>query len=245
MQVKELSVTLRPRLMAESGDLGVAIVQQHWQSIWRCYFPVWGGVALLALALNFVNLWAPTLFLLWMKPWLDRTLLFVLSRAVFNQSTDWRTLWRNRKDVWFRSPLSSLLWLRFSPWRAYVLPLVQLEGQKGQSFRQRRSQILRGHRGAAFGMHWAFANVELVLHLGAMALLLWFAPRGSGKDIFVWFTETNGRIGPDLLANTLYAGVILVVEPFYVAAGFAMYLNRRVELEAWDVEQEFRRAFSH
>jgi hypothetical protein len=23
-----------------------------------------------------------------------------------------------------------------------------------------------------------------------------------------------------------------------------MYLNRRVELEAWDVEQEFRRAFA-
>jgi len=27
-----------------------------------------------------------------------------------------------------------------------------------------------------------------------------------------------------------------------VAAGFAMYLNRRVELEAWDIEQELRRA---
>jgi hypothetical protein len=34
-----------------------------------------------------------------------------------------------------------------------------------------------------------------------------------------------------------------VLEPFYVAAGFAMYLNRRVELEAWDIEQEFRRGF--
>ena len=34
------------------------------------------------------------------------------------------------------------------------------------------------------------------------------------------------------------------MEPFYVAAGFAMYLNRRVELEAWDIEQEFRRAFA-
>ncbi len=35
----------------------------------------------------------------------------------------------------------------------------------------------------------------------------------------------------------------MFVEPFYVAAGFAMYLNRRVELEAWDVEQELRHAF--
>jgi hypothetical protein len=37
---------------------------------------------------------------------------------------------------------------------------------------------------------------------------------------------------------------VLVLEPFYVAAGFAMYLNRRVELEAWDIEQEFRLAFA-
>jgi hypothetical protein len=40
-----------------------------------------------------------------------------------------------------------------------------------------------------------------------------------------------------------YALVVLFLEPFYVAAGFAMYLNRRAQLEAWDVEQELRRAF--
>ena len=42
-----------------------------------------------------------------------------------------------------------------------------------------------------------------------------------------------------------YAIAVLFLEPFYVAAGFAMYLNRRAELEAWDIEQEFRRAFAH
>jgi hypothetical protein len=38
--------------------------------------------------------------------------------------------------------------------------------------------------------------------------------------------------------------VVLFLEPFYVAGGFALYLNRRAELEAWDIEQEFRRAFT-
>jgi hypothetical protein len=41
-----------------------------------------------------------------------------------------------------------------------------------------------------------------------------------------------------------YVVAVLFLEPFYVAAGFAMYLNRRAELEAWDIEQEFRRAFA-
>jgi hypothetical protein len=41
-----------------------------------------------------------------------------------------------------------------------------------------------------------------------------------------------------------YAVAVAFLEPFYVAAGFGMYVNRRVELEAWDIEQEFRSAFS-
>jgi len=51
--------------------------------------------------------------------------------------------------------------------------------------------------------------------------------------------------GPLAIASAVaYAGAVLILEPFYVAAGFGMYLNRRAELEAWDIEQEFRRAFS-
>ena len=46
------------------------------------------------------------------------------------------------------------------------------------------------------------------------------------------------------IAGRLYALIVLFLEPFYVAAGFGMYLNRRAELEAWDLEQEFRRAFA-
>lgn len=243
MQVKSLSVTLRPRLMAEAGDLGVALVQRHWRSVWRCYLPVWTLVTLLALPLILLAPWAPTLFLLWIKPWLDRTLLFVLSRAVFNQPSNWSTLWQQRKAVWWRQLWSSLLWLRFSPWRSYVLPLIQLEGQKGKFLRQRRGQILNGHRGAALGLQWAFSNVEIILNLGIAALAIWFAPKGLGQSLWDWFTETKGHLGAELTLTAIYASAILVVEPFFVAAGFAMYLNRRVELEAWDVEQEFRHAF--
>jgi hypothetical protein len=53
---------------------------------------------------------------------------------------------------------------------------------------------------------------------------------------------------PGFLSVTLavaYATAVMFLEPFYVGAGFAMYLNRRAELEAWDIEQEFRRAFAH
>ena len=39
----------------------------------------------------------------------------------------------------------------------------------------------------------------------------------------------------------IYAAVILFLEPFYVAAGFGLYLNRRTLLEGWDIEVALRR----
>ena len=54
----------------------------------------------------------------------------------------------------------------------------------------------------------------------------------------------QGSLHLQLISSIAYAIAVLFLEPFYVAAGFGMYLNRRAELEAWDIEQEFRRAFA-
>jgi len=86
----------------------------------------------------------------------------------------------------------------------------------------------------------AMANLPLI---GVMVLVVWFAPEPSQRGLFDMLFRSGQDIG-QWLATIAYAGIVLVVEPFYVGAGFAMYLNRRVELEAWDVEQEFRLAFA-
>ena len=54
----------------------------------------------------------------------------------------------------------------------------------------------------------------------------------------------DGERHAELGLAIAYGVMTIVLEPFYVASGFGMYLNRRVELEAWDVEQELRRAFA-
>jgi len=212
MQVDAIAVELRPRPMWEAADLGVRLVQAHARSVWRSCAPVYAVVLVLALATVEIAPWLPGLIIFWLKPWLDRSLLFVLSRAVFGQETRAIDLWQAQRAVWWRQLPSTLLWRRLSPWRSFTQPIYQLEGQRGPALRQRRTQLLRNQRGAAGGMHFAFANVEAALTLG-------------------------------LGSTTVYATAVAVLEPFYVAAGFAMYLNRRVQLEAWDIEQEFRRAF--
>jgi hypothetical protein len=241
MKVDALTLELRPRSMSEAADLGVRMVQAHARSIWRCFAPLYLAVVALAFSTMDAATWLPALLIFWLKPWLDRTLLFVLSRAVFGQRTAWADLWRERRAVWWQRLHLTLTVRRLSAWRSYTQPVDQLEGQRGAALYARCRTMLSGQHGRAGGMQLVFANLELVLGLGLLALAAWFSLPGQDAAALPWLT--GGSKAAQWLATATYAGVVLFVEPFYVGAGFAMYLNRRVQLEAWDVEQEFRRAF--
>lgn len=244
MRVDSLAVALRPRPMPEAADLGVLLVQTHARSVWRVYTPVWAAAVLVALSTVEIAPWLPALTIFWLKPWLDRSLLFVLSRAVFGQTTRFADLWRNRSAVWRVRWANSLTWQRLSPWRSFTQAIWQLEGQRGKAQRLRRVQLLNRKRGAALGMQWAFANVEMALYLAVLAVVFWLSPQGSSQGLWEWLNDSQHGMVLVLLLAIAQSAIVLMVEPFFVAAGFAMYLNRRVELEAWDIEQEFRRVFA-
>ena len=87
----------------------------------------------------------------------------------------------------------------------------------------------------------AFSFSELTLTFALLSLVFWFTPSGRALDLSDVISGDAAAFS--LAFSVAYAAVVLFLEPFYVAAGFAIYLNRRAELEAWDIEQEFRRAF--
>jgi hypothetical protein len=243
MQVDALALTLRPRCMMEASDLGVRLVQSRARSVWRSIAPLYLVVVLVALSTVEIASWLPGLIVFWLKPWLDRSILFVLSRAVFGEDTRASDLWRAQRSVWWGQLLLTLTLRRLSPWRSFTQPAYQLEGQHGSALRKRRKQLLHGKSGAALAMHAAFAHVEVILGVALFGALLWLEPSGHPSNVLSLVRGEHGAV-VSVLSAACYAAVVLVVEPFYVAAGFAMYLNRRVELEAWDIEQEFRRAFA-
>lgn len=242
MQVDAIALDLRPRSMMEASDLGVRLAQAQSRPVWRTVGPVYLGIVLLALSTVEIAPWLPAFIVFWSKPWLERSLLFVMARAVFGQDTRFADLWREQRQVWWRQLPSTLTWRRLSPWRSFTQPVRQLEGQRGGALRRRRRQLLRGRRGAALAMHAAFAHIELLFVLGLIALAAWFEPNGRPATVLQLLDGEATAVS--LITAVGYAVVVWLVEPFYVAAGFAMYLNRRVELEAWDIEQEFRRAFA-
>lgn len=243
MQVDATCVQLRPRPMFEAADLGVRLVQVSARSLLRTALPVYAVCAALCWSLLPLAPWAPSLALWLAKPWLDRTLLFVLSRSLFGQQTTAADLWAAARSVWWQGLLVSLSTRRLSPWRAFTQPARQLEGLKGNPLRKRVAQLKRGHQGAGLGATYGFWHLESALALGLPALALWLVPGGLSLTPLQWLGGDANLTGT-VIFTLAYTVAVGVVEPFYVGAGFAMYINRRVELEAWDVEQALRHAFA-
>jgi hypothetical protein len=243
VQIDALAVRLRPRTAMEAADLGVRLCQSAARSIYASYAMV--GLPLVALSLATYQIadWLPTILLWWSKPWLDRTILFVLSRSAFGQRTRPADVWNAQRTVWWGQFFSTWTIRRLSMWRAFTQPVYQLEGFSLFSGHERVRQIRSRNVGQGLLMTHAFYLAECVLTIATLSFVFWFAPAGQLPDAAdVIFSGE----WPTFFAFALpvsYALVVLFLEPFYVAAGFAMYLNRRAELEAWDIEQEFRRAF--
>src|SRR3979490_3596562 len=78
---------MRPRTPMEAADLGVRLCQSAARQVYLCYWVVGLPVVALSLATYEIAGWLPGLLIWWAKPWLDRTILFVLSRAAFGQTT--------------------------------------------------------------------------------------------------------------------------------------------------------------
>jgi len=99
----------------EAADLGVRLCQSAAGEVYRCYFVAALPVMALSLATYEIATWLPALLIWWAKPWLDRTVLFVLSRAAFGQATTVSDLIRNQRRVWLSQLLLSLTTRRLSP----------------------------------------------------------------------------------------------------------------------------------
>jgi hypothetical protein len=164
-------------------------------------------------------------------------------RAAFGQRTTPADLWRNQRQVWWSQLLHTLTQRRLSPWRSLTQPVYQLEGVRVLKAGARVRQIRRRKAGAGFMVSLGYSLTEQCLVAAALSLLFWFTPEGETPltlDLLTGVLPTFLAVGGPII----YGIVVVFLEPFYVAAGFAIYLNRRAELEAWDIEQEFRRAFA-
>lgn len=244
MRLNEASVVIRPRSSWEAMDLGVLLSQRHR----RLLMTSWALITLPVFALLTGLFWnSPVIAMLlfwWLKPAFERLPLYILSEALFGQAPSLGQALRQWPRLLKPQLLASLTWRRLSLSRSFCLPVVQLEGLAGQP-RQQRLAVLQQRDGeAARGLTLLGALLESSLWLGCMALFYLFLPMQIELD-WDWQTLIDASeqdwLWLEHLINGLYALVLIVWGPVYVACGFSLYLNRRTVLEAWDIELQFRR----
>jgi hypothetical protein len=242
--LERLQVAVRLRGNWEALDLGGCLLRRYGSAVYAVWLPLVGPFALLLALLLHRWPWAAALGFWWFKPLYDRLVLHVLGRAAFGETATLRQTLRAVPAIFRHGTLASLLWRRWSPQRSYLLPLWQLEQQSGPAFRRRVKPVLRRGRFTAQVLTLSCLHFEWIVQLGVLAALQLFVPRGSDFNVFQYLFAGEGAATPPwfewLLALLPFVAATLV-EPYYIAAGFGLYLNRRVQLEAWDLELAFRK----
>lgn len=238
MDLDQTAIEIRARSPWEALDLGVLMVRRWWRPLMSLWL-VQVAPLFIVLHLLFWGSWHwAVLALWWLKPLLERPLLQFLSRAIFAEAPDCRALLRDLPKLWWPQWFTSLTWRRFSPTRSLDLAVLLLEGMGGDERRARLGVLHRRDTQPAFWLTLFCAHLELLLLIGLLMLGELFIP--EQVDIDLWQLWSNPELLMELLGNLLWLLVISLVAPLYIACGFALYLNRRVQLEAWDIELVFR-----
>jgi hypothetical protein len=241
-----LAVTLRRRSPWEATDLGIAMLQRWWRPVYAVHALVLGPIAILLILAGWFYdaIWLAMVALWWLEPVYDRAVLYVLSRAVFGNVPAPLSVLRSLRG-WSSGLLGALTFDRIDFARSFNLPVRQLEGQRGREARARRSVLGRRARGHAVWLTivWIHFEWALVWSTGALTDLLLPAQleraRGADEPFLGGLFEAMQALS--VMDAVVWAAVLLVLEPFYVAAGFGLYLNRRTLLEGWDIEVALRR----
>src|SRR5690606_19946782 len=243
MHLNDASVAIRPRSAWEALDLGTLLARRHGSLLML----TWALLTLPVFALLSLVFWQyPSLALLlfwWLKPLYERLPLFILSHALFGHTPSVGESLRALPGLLRPQWLASLTWRRLSLTRSFDLPVLQLEHLSGSDRNQRLIVLGQRNTGVATWLTIVGMHLELALWLGALALLYLLIPAELLSEL-KWqelLYASDELLWLEHLSNLLYALVLMVWEPIYVASGFSLYLNRRTQLEAWDLELSFRR----
>jgi hypothetical protein len=246
MELERISVVLRPRAPREALDLGAAMLRANARAVWSAWFAFTLPIFVLCNALGvLLELpWLGLVLVWWLKPLFDRLPLYVLSRAVFDRAPGWRETLRGQRQWGWRSTLAGLTWLRIDSSRALRLPLDLLEGAPRKQRWARWKVLRRRIVGETSLLTYGCLQFELVLFFSVWLFVLLLIPHEWQPESISGFFR-HGMHDASTLWMLLAAAVAYLamsaIEPLYVACGFALYLNRRTQLEAWDIDLAFRR----
>lgn len=249
MDLNNLQIALRPRNNWEAFDLGRSLLKKNLLSIYKPWLALTVPYTLLMFLL-FKNhpFWG--FFAFWFfLPIFERVIIFDLSRIIFGETPSTKQSLKEFPKELKKGFFSLHFMWRFTFSRSFLMPIWQLEGLKGKQ-RKKRVQVLSGSSTSS-NCAWngvMYLHIEQLVAAGLLTVCYLFIPVEVKGDIpskildldsFVYWLEQL----PTWLSFFVYvvtAFAMILIRPFYVAGGFTLYICRRMVLEGWDIELQFR-----
>ena len=242
MKLEDISVEVRPRNPWEAIDVGFQLPRVWFREVyipWLLFIiPLIVIVTILFQSIP----WLAALVIWWLKPLYDRLLLSIYSQRLFGDQPGAGDVLRSIPSLFKTGLFINLTLLRFNPSRSFHLPVWQLEGLRGKK-RQKRIRILSARiYSYPLWLTIVCIHIEMLIYFTIIGIIYLLIPEQLNINYISLFTyEEKPTLWLLLLSNmVLFAGIV-IIEPFYVAAGFMLYINRRIRLEGWDIEIAFRK----
>jgi hypothetical protein len=180
------------------------------------------------------------LILWFLKPLFDRPVLHIISVRFFKSNAGIKHFFKGLgKTIWYGLP-GDLLWRRFSPLRAAMMPGRTPEyGSKksGKETVKRKEQLKRSGIGYCFLLTcWGIA-LEITLLSGEILFFIMITEL-IGIDYSIFNFEFFRKA--EVFIFAAWCINYMLIETLYVCMGFSLYINSRIEVEGWDIEIMFR-----
>lgn len=243
MQIDNAAIVLRPRGHWEAMDMGFLFSRRHFLSLWL----LWCATAIpVFVLLNVCLINYPeyiTLVFWWLKPLFEVLLVAWLGEALFNNPPAIIEQLKHFPSLLKQGMLSQLSWRRLSLSRSFNMPVAILEHTHGTQLNQRLTtlQTTKPHSG---WLTILMIHIETVFYVSIPVLMIMLIPGEVEIDYqMIFLSEADPYVV--FLENLAYFISASLIAPFYVSAGFLLYINARTILEAWDIEIAFRQMPKH
>jgi hypothetical protein len=226
----------------EAADAGLLMWRECFINFLPFFaIPLW--VCAFALRLLPGNLVYFSWLILWfLKPLFDRPVLHIISVCFFESGAGMNRFFKGFGKTLWRGLPGDLLWRRFSPLRAAMMPVRTLEyGSKksGKETVKRKELLKNSGIGYCFLLTcWGIA-LEITLLFGeALFFFMITDLMGIGKDVQFFTVEFFRKA--EIFIFSAWCINYMLIESLYVCMGFSLYINSRIEVEGWDIEIMFR-----
>lgn len=238
MDLSRIRVEARVRRPWEAIDLGFVLARQWWKPLFLSWVIPSFALYIALSALFYPHTWVAPLVVWWLKPFWDRGPLYVASRALFGDNMGVRQMLNALLGLYKTDWLAWLCWRRLSLSRAYEMPITVLEHLQGKPRRARLTILRSRNSHAAYWLTTICAHLEALITIGAIGMLALMLPEQIQMGATQLMAAQKGVI--QQLGGLLSYAAMALIAPFYTMAGFALYISRRIDLEAWDIEIRFR-----